>query len=84
MYRLRQNNVRVEDARSEHQIVKEAFEEPRIQHAEKDVVYVLTTVNINEEVYIEEVEGQLFGNRSNNGVNSDRNSIATRDQVYTL
>lgn len=84
MYRLRQNNERVEDARSEHQIVKEAFEEPRIQHSEKNVVYVLTTVNINEEVYIEEVEVQLFGNRSNNGVNSDRNSIATRDQVYTL
>lgn len=58
MYRLRQNNERVEDARSEHQIVKEAFEEQWIQHAEKDVVYVLTIVNVNEEVYIEEVEGQ--------------------------
>ncbi|GMN58884.1 hypothetical protein TIFTF001_027974 [Ficus carica] len=58
-----------QDARSEHQIVKEAFEEQWFQHAEKDVVYVLTIVNVNEEVYIEEVEGQLYGNRSNSGVN---------------
>lgn len=60
VYRLRQNNERVEDARSEHQIVKEAFEEPRIQHAEKDVVYLLTTVNVNEEVYIEEVKANCM------------------------